>query len=104
MKMKIISSVGYMPNSMVFANLNDDKYIDVITTNSDNSISILLSYDNGSFTWEKRFSTSNNPINVAVIDFNIDNIIDLIILTDNRFIHIFAGYNNGNFKNDNVFF
>ncbi|PYS67096.1 MAG: hypothetical protein DMF69_24110, partial [Acidobacteria bacterium] len=61
------------------ADLNSDGKPDLILTDGENSISVLLNNGGGLFGETKRYAVGNRPSQIAVADFNTDGHLDLAI-------------------------
>ncbi|CAF0744124.1 unnamed protein product [Rotaria sp. Silwood1] len=89
------------PLFVAAGDFDNDGQIDIVVANYHvSSISLLLGYENGSFTTQVSYSTGYQswPSSITVGDFNRDNRLD--IATSNYNINnvgIFLGYGNGSF-------
>ncbi|CAF1433358.1 unnamed protein product [Adineta steineri] len=90
------------PNSVVIRDINNDKQQDiVVTTYNTSSISVFLSYGNGTFASPTTFSTGNNsgPKLFTFAELNGDNLVDIVVADyDANNIRILYGYGNGSFS------
>jgi hypothetical protein len=60
--------------------VNSDNKPDIIVTNqNDNTVGVLLSTGNGTFSAQKTYLTGSSPFGVAVVDVNSDNKPDIIV-------------------------
>ena len=76
-------AVGAGPVSVALADVNGDKFPDIVALNrGDKTVSILLAKGDGSFEQPYTFPVSESPIAVAVGDFNKDGKVDLAVLGD----------------------
>ncbi|CAF0913691.1 unnamed protein product [Adineta steineri] len=95
------------PNSVAFADFNNDKQLDIVVANSGtNNIGIFLGYGNGTFSSQTTYSTGDNsqPFSVTIGDFNNDQQLDIVVAnsgTNN--IGIFFGYFNGTFSSQTTY-
>ncbi len=87
--------VGREPRSVVAADFNADKIIDLATANGGtDNVSILLGQGDGSFLVEQGFGVGDNPSSLAVADINQDGAPDLV--TANHFANTVSGlFGNG---------
>jgi hypothetical protein len=94
-----VTSTGMSPTSLVVADFNGDGKADLALVNSGgNSVSILLSQGNGTFSQAASPQTGSSPSSIAVGDFNGDGIPDLAVANsgDNT-VTILLGNGNGTF-------
>ena len=76
-------AVGSGPVSVALADVNGDKFPDIVALNrGDKTVSVLLAKGDGGFEQPYTFSVTDAPIAVAVGDFNKDGKIDLAVLGD----------------------
>jgi hypothetical protein len=76
-------AVGAGPVSVALADVNGDKFPDIVALNrGDKTVSILLAKGDGSFEQPYTFPVSESPIAVAAGDFNKDGKVDLAVLGD----------------------
>jgi len=76
--------IGYdsLPCFISIADINHDTYFDLLVANNGtNNIGMFFGYDNGTFTYQKTFSTGSesHPCSIAVSDMNNNNQSDLIV-------------------------
>ena len=101
---EVFYTTGYdsIPYSLVIADFNHDKYLDIGVTNyGTNEIMILFGYVNGTFINSTRYSTNMNshPCSISTGDFNNDNFTDIVVANSGtNSIGIFFGYGDGTFK------
>jgi large repetitive protein len=75
--------VGAGPVSVALADVNGDKFPDIVAVNrGDKTVSVLLAKGDGGFEQPYTLAISESPIAVAVGDFNNDGKIDLAVLGD----------------------
>ena len=69
--------------SVLTAQLNDDKFFDIVTANQfSNDVSVLLSRGDGTFESEQRFSVGIGPVMVQAAYVDGDNHLDLITVNE----------------------
>lgn len=87
-------NVGTSPGAMVFADVNGDGKLDLLTTAND-SVSVLLGNGDGSFQKKVTYTTGNDtrPHSLAVGDFNHDGKLDVVTAD---------GYEAHNYRHSNV--
>jgi RHS repeat-associated protein len=92
--------VGKNPQGFTLGDLNNDGYLDLVTTNIDSdTISVLLGNADGSFRTRTDFSTGHAPQSVKIADLNQDGKADIV--TANRYsdtVSILLGDGQGNFS------
>jgi len=91
---------GNKPGGFAIADFNGDGRLDLAVTNeSDNTVSILLSKANGSYSAKVDYKVGNNPMQAAAGDFNGDGIMDIAVVDagDNT-VSILLGVGDGTFK------
>ncbi len=90
--------VGSSPQSVKAGDLNGDSKVDIVTANSDGTVSILLGNGNGSFGDYMSYQTGSNPFFVLVADFNSDGVPDLATADNSGgTVSILLGIGNGTF-------
>src|SRR6185295_947990 len=70
---------GYRPLRIALGDFNEDTYPDIVTTNEDQTISILLGDGNGGFGTKNDIFVGNVSYVVLVEDFNGDGHKDLAV-------------------------
>jgi len=86
------------PGVITLADVNKDGKLDIIETNGDNTVSVLLNTGKGKFGTPIVFSGGNGGL-IATGDFNKDGKLDLAINDwNNNSIDIFLGNGNGTFQ------
>jgi hypothetical protein len=70
---------------IIVVDTNGDGLVDLVTTNNDSTISVLLGKGDGTFAPQTRFTVGNNPDSIAAADFNRDGKLDLVV--SNAFDH-----------------
>jgi hypothetical protein len=76
--------VGYSPQSLISADLNNDGFSDIVTTNRGNdSITVLLNSGNGLSYLRTNYLVDSFPHNVIAVDFNQDGNLDLAVANVN---------------------
>ncbi|CAF1053779.1 unnamed protein product [Adineta steineri] len=89
------------PFSCAIADMNNDKYLDIIISDCDaGKVILLMGFGNGSFANEQSYSTIDNSClkSVAISDFNNDSVLDIVVTNSNNdMIGIMLGsiYTNG---------
>ncbi|CAF1308417.1 unnamed protein product, partial [Adineta steineri] len=101
------SDIDTQPNSIVFADMNNDHQLDIVVTNfwSDN-IGIYLNEGNNTFSNQTTYSTNSDsgPSSVITGDFNNDDQLDILVTNQNlRAIGIFLGNSSGIFSNQTTY-
>ncbi|CAF1523841.1 unnamed protein product [Adineta ricciae] len=94
------------PYSLVVADFNNDKYLDIIVAYFDtNNIGIFLGNKDGTFKNNDLIPVGvNGPIHMVMSDFNNDAELDIAVsLSNNNMIKIFLGFGNGSFRNSNSY-
>ncbi|MFQ5992640.1 MAG: FG-GAP repeat domain-containing protein, partial [Nitrospiraceae bacterium] len=91
--------VGKNPTSVTTADLNQDGFTDLITTNIGNdSLSVLFGNGDGSFQEQKQMSARKEPRALALDDYNGDGLVDLAVAcAGNDRVRLFFGLANGSF-------
>ncbi|CAF4047001.1 unnamed protein product [Rotaria sp. Silwood2] len=98
---------GSQPMSIVIADFNNDKTLDIAVANQgDSTVNILLGYSDGTFSSKTAYSTGvgSQPSSITVGDINNDKLMDIIVtnyLDDN--VGVFLGYGNGTFSNQTIY-
>jgi uncharacterized protein (DUF2141 family) len=93
-------TVGKGPNNVIAADVNGDKHIDLVTTNSGNdTISVALGQGDGTFKAAKSYMTSTTPDALALADVNGDGIRDAIVGSGEKaVVSVLLGNADGSFK------
>src|SRR5262249_37843971 len=74
-------TVEDVPGSLVVADINRDRRLDlIIANNGSKDVSVLLGSGGGSFQTQRTFAAGSDPSAVAVEDVNRDGRLDLIIV------------------------
>lgn len=91
--------VGKNPTSVTTADLNQDGFTDLITTNIGNdSLSVLFGNGDGTFQEQKQMSATKEPRALALDDYNGDGLVDLAVAcAGNDRVRLFFGLANGSF-------
>ena len=100
-QMTYSTGYGTRPSWVAFGDFNNDRYLDMASTDSsDNTISILLGYGNGSFATAKAYYTGigSTPIYLTIDDFNNDRKLDIAVINygTNEIVLLF-GFGDGTF-------
>ncbi len=92
-------SLGTTPGEIVAADFNGDGRLDLATANtSDNSVSVLLGNEGGTFQPAKTSAAGANPVSLAVGDFNADGTLDLAAINRSaRGVNVMFGNQDGTF-------
>ncbi|MBK4729589.1 VCBS repeat-containing protein [Oxynema sp. CENA135] len=92
--------VGNTPYFVAFGDFNGDNHLDLAVANSgDDTISILLANDNGSFSPQTKFSVGDAPHSLAVEDFNGDGKADVVVAnSSDTKVSVLLGDGNGSFN------
>ena len=70
--------VGNKPSSITVADFNGDGRLDLVVTNeSDDTVSVVLSRPDGSFAPKVDYTVGTAPVALVSGDFNGDHILDL---------------------------
>ena len=70
--------VAGRPTSIAVADVNGDARLDVLMTNSFNSVVVFLAKGNGTFRTAQRFATGSKASSLAVGDLNADGRLDVV--------------------------
>ncbi|MBW1839398.1 MAG: VCBS repeat-containing protein [Deltaproteobacteria bacterium] len=97
---KVDYQIGSIPSSVAVADFNNDQKVDLAVTNSyDDSVSILLGNDDGTFQAAINCNTGMAPEEVVASDFNGDDKVDLAIANSfDDTISILMGKGDGSFE------
>ncbi|CAF4928709.1 unnamed protein product, partial [Rotaria sp. Silwood1] len=92
-------SVGHDHRSIATGDFNSDNRLDIVLPNNvENYVSVILGYEDGSFTKEIRYTVGEWPRSVAVGDFNNDNRLDIVVANSaGADVSVLLGYGNGSF-------
>ncbi len=97
-------SASYIPQSIIAEDLNNDGFVDIVTSNLHNdNISILLGLGNGTFAATTNTSVGTSSPGVVISnDFNKDGFVDLAISKySDKTLVILLGNGTGNFSSNN---
>lgn len=98
---KVNYAVGNMPTEVAIVDINGDGKVDIITSNNDATVSILLGTGTGSFSAPSSASTSaevtvDNAYDLTVADINGDGIQDIVTIGNETWgTHVSVLTNNG---------
>lgn len=71
---------GGSPNSVAVGDMNSDRRPDLISTNSDDCVSIQVNNGNLNFSSALTFPAGNRPISVLATDLNDDGSVDVVLV------------------------
>ena len=96
-------SVGTEPQAVVAADFNNDGRLDLATANTgDNTVSVLLGDEGGTFQAAKSSAAGANPFSLAVGDFNADGTLDLAAINRGASgLNVMFGNRDGTFQAPN---
>jgi hypothetical protein len=66
-------TVGGGPCFVIASDFNNDKKLDLVAANDENSVSVLLGNGDGTFQNQTQYEAGSSPSSIAVGDFNNDN-------------------------------
>ncbi|MEK7702749.1 MAG: VCBS repeat-containing protein [Nitrospirota bacterium] len=72
-------TVGESPRAIAVADLNDDKNLDIVTTNFSHQAAIVLGDGMGGFSAPETFAVGQDPLSVTTSDLNKDSRPDIIV-------------------------
>jgi hypothetical protein len=104
--------VGFLPVSVVAADLNGDGFLDLAVANSGGSgapspgsISVLLGNGNGTFQAQQVYVAGNGPSSVVVGDFNGDGQLDFAVTNStDETVGVYLNQGHGIFAQPTVFY
>ena len=96
--------VGNNPVSLVAADLNGDRQIDLAVANSgSNDVSVILAKSNGDLTSATSYPAGDGPRSIAAADFNSDSAVDLAVANSiSNDVLILLGDGKGRFRKGNL--
>jgi len=96
-------AVGAFPYAVAVGDFNGDGKLDLVVTNSsesDNTVSVLLGNGDGTFQNQVTYATGTSPYAVAVGDFNGDGKLDLAVTNRaDDTVGVLLGNGDGTFQN-----
>jgi hypothetical protein len=94
-------TTGNKPAGMTVVDLNADGRLDLAVANqTDNTVSVILSKSDGTFSNKVDYAVGNAPVAVVSADFNGDHIPDLAVInSQDNTVSILIGTGNGTFQN-----
>src|SRR4029079_5069795 len=93
-----ILSVGQTPLSVAVGDFDHNGALDLVTANSQGSISLLLNNGDGSFRPRVDLAVGGAPRTVAVGDFNGDGLLDVVAAKQlSETVSVLLGHGNGTF-------
>ena len=67
---------GWAPQSVAVGDFDADGHLDIVTTNGDSTLNVLLATDPEEYELAHTFSGGSRPVSVKVADFNEDGVDD----------------------------
>ncbi|NJL79250.1 MAG: hypothetical protein HC917_11090 [Richelia sp. SM2_1_7] len=93
-----IYKTGDKPQQIVAGDLNDDGFLDILSTNDSNDVSIIFGNGDGTLGKITNFEMENIPSSIAVGDVNGDGFLDLVSANyDSNDVSIILGNGDGTF-------
>lgn len=103
----IQTAKSHHPYSLVIADFNHDKKLDIALSNpSNNDVSLIFGNGSMNFSAEEYISTGDNsyPRFITSVDINRDNVLDIIVTNaGSNNVGIFYGYGNGSFQGQMIY-
>ena len=89
---------GTLPNSVGAGHLNGDTFLDLVSTNWEGSVSVLLGNGDGTFVLGSELAVGSSPRSVAVGDLNGDGRSDMAVANfDGDSVSVLLGNGDGTF-------
>ena len=89
---------GTLPNSVAAGDLNGDTFLDLVTTNWEGSVSVLIGNGDGTFQLGPEVAAGSSARSVAVADLNGDAVADLAVADfDADSVSVLLGNGDGTF-------
>jgi hypothetical protein len=74
----VLSATGFGPQAIATGDFNRDGKLDVVTANSDNTVSVLFGRGDGTFEPPVNYPVGTNPVRVAVGSLRNNGLLDLV--------------------------
>ncbi|MEM6312444.1 MAG: FG-GAP-like repeat-containing protein, partial [Planctomycetota bacterium] len=86
------------PQASVATDINGDGWVDIVTANYTDSLSVLINDGTGSFTADQSIEAGGSPVALSAADLNADGIPDLVTANiASSDVSVFLGNANGTF-------
>jgi len=91
-------AVGSLPSAIAVADVNNDGFLDIMTSNYAGTVSTLLGIGDGTFTRLPDFSAGSICHSIATADLNGDDLLDLVVgFYGGNAVGVFLGNGDGTF-------